>query len=124
MRSEPTPPWMLEALREHPLYHVCWRRYLLRDHVCQGRITTEHAITHAGRRVNELWALVRICAWAHEVDQFQDGGGMIKNINRWIAFGRITNWEEVERKYPRTTWRQDFRYLTGLYGHSRVPDER
>ena len=112
---------MLAELMSHPLANVCWRWYLLKDHECQGRITTEHAITHAGKRVNELWALVRICAWAHEVDQFQDGGGMNKQINRWIAYSRIISWDSVLLKYPRTTWEQDYRYLVGIYGQARWP---
>lgn len=120
MRSVPTPPETLAEMMSHPLANVCWRWYLLRDHECQGRITTEHAITHAGKRVNELWALVRICAWAHEVDQFQDGGGMNKNINRWIALSRIDDWGAVESKYPRTSWRQDLRYLRTLFGTDRI----
>ncbi len=99
-----------------PLANTCWRRWFLQDHQCQGRITTEHALLHSGKRVNELFALIRICAWAHEVDEFQDGGGMNKEINRWLAYRRITDWDEVERKYPRTNWRQDFKYLNQKYG--------
>ena len=124
MRSIPTPPEMLAELMALPISNVCWRRLLLRDHECQGRLTWEHAILHAGKRVNEVWAIIRLCAWAHEVDQFQDAGGMVKNINRWIALGRITDWEQVEAKYPRTSWRQDIRYLDTLYGRSRLPGGR
>lgn len=121
MRSVPTPPEMLAELNALSLAKVCWRWYLLRDHDCQGRMTWEHAMTHGGKRVNEVWAIIRLCAWAHEVDEFQDGGGMDKNLNRWIALGRITDWEAVTAKYPRTSWRQDLRYLDTRYGSARLP---
>ena len=120
MRSEPTPPAMLAELNAHPMAQRCWRNHLLHDHECQGRLTWEHAVTHAGRRVNEVWAIVRICAYAHEVDQFQDGGGMVKEINRWIAFSRIENWGAVLAKYPRTSWPHDYWYLKRKYGDTRI----
>ena len=124
MKSIPTPPEVLQELMSLPYSNKCWRNLLLHDHQCQGRLTWEHAILHAGKRVNETWAIVRLCAWAHEVDEWQDGGGMNKAINRWIALGRITDWEAVESKYPRTSWRQDLRYLDTLYGHGRLSGGR
>lgn len=115
MRLTPTPPEVLESLMAHPSSNWCWRKMLLRDHECEGRLTWEHAMLHAGKRVNEVWAIIRICAKAHSVDQFQDCGILNKEINHWIAMNRIKNWDGVERKYPRTSWRREFQYLNGLY---------
>jgi len=121
MNSNPTPPEILEELMLHPLANVCWRWLLLRDHECGGRLTWEHALTHGGRRVNEAWAIIRICEKAHSLGAYQDCGILDKNVNRWIAFSRIEDWEAVEERYPRTSWRRDFRWLVGLYGRAAWP---
>lgn len=121
MNSAPIPDEVRAQIVSSPLAGFCLRRLALKDHKCQGRITWEHAILHAGKRVNEVWAIVELCAWAHSVDQFQDGGGMNKRINEWLALSRIKDWESVERKYPRTQWQLRLVYLTGLYGRLRLP---
>jgi hypothetical protein len=124
MNSNPTPPEVLEEAMSHPLSGRCWRKLALNDHECQGRLTWEHAMLHGGKKVNEVWALVRLCSYAHSVSPFMDSAGIIdKNINRWIALSRITDWEEVNRKYPRTAWEQDLRYLVGLHGRLRLSEE-
>ena len=55
---------------------------------CQGRVTAEHAIIYAGKQLQDEWAILWICAFHHEVDQFQDGGGMNKEKHVWIALNR------------------------------------
>lgn len=115
---------MKSEIASHPLSGLCLRRLALKDHECQGRITWEHAIYHKGARVNEVWAIVELCAWAHSVDQFQDGGGMDKRINEWLALSRITDWAEVMRKYPRQEWQQRLRWLTSLFGRLKLPKRR
>lgn len=121
MKSQPIPESVREEIASSPLAGFCLRRLALRDHACAGRITWEHAIYHAGRRVNEFWAIVTLCAKAHSVDEWQDRGIMFKAINEWIALSRIKDWEAVESKYPRTQWRQRLRYLTGRYGSFSLP---
>lgn len=122
MKLTPTPPEILDQLMQDPLSKRCWRKLAMDDHECKGRLTWEHALLHAGKRVNEPWALVRLCEYAHSLGQFMDAGILSKDINRWIAFSRIENWSQVESKYPRTTWRQDFKYLVGLYGVCRLSE--
>lgn len=75
-----------------PYYKVCALKGL-HGHICGGRITKEHAIIYAGRRLNEYWAIVPICARGHEVDDFQDAHTMNKDLNRWIALNRASNVE-------------------------------
>src|SRR5258708_1149788 len=41
-------------------------------HVCDGRITMEHAIYFAGKQLQEKWAIIPLCASGHGVDDFQD----------------------------------------------------
>lgn len=116
MRSEPTPPEMLEELMADPMANVCWRAWFFKDHKCAGRLTWEHAFTHAGKRVNEVWAIIRLCEYAHSLGAFMDTGILNKEINRCIGYRRITDWDAVEKKYPRTNWRQEYKYLTTKYG--------
>lgn len=62
-------------------------------HVCAGRITWEHAIIYAGRKLQERWSIIPICARAHEVDDFKDAGTMNKEANVWVALNRATDAE-------------------------------
>lgn len=55
---------------------------------CAGRVTKEHALMYAGKQVQEEWAILDICAYHHEVDRFQDGGGINKEKHVWIALNR------------------------------------
>lgn len=64
----------------------------LRDYPpCGGRITWEHAIIYAGRQVNEVWAIIKICECHHGVNTYQDGGNFNKELNVWVALNRATD---------------------------------
>lgn len=82
--------------------HLCYRRLVFRDHDCQGRITLEHAWTYGGPQINEVWAIIKLCAWAHDVDQFQDGGNLNKSKNQFISLELAS--EDDLAKYPRKNW--------------------
>lgn len=101
-----------------PLSDRCFRKMALRDHTCGGRITLEHAFIYRGRQIDEVWAIVPICARAHGVDQYQGSDIFNKEINQWIAINRMT--EEDEQKYPRTDWKQLRKYLNGKYGEFKL----
>ena len=110
----PISPKVKEAILNDPLYVQCTRALLLNDHVCAGRITWEHSLIYAGRQIDEKWALVSLCAYAHGVDEYQDGGCLDKKINEWIAINRMSR--EDEMKYPRRNWAQERRFLNARYG--------
>lgn len=55
---------------------------------CQGRLTKEHAIIYAGKKVQEDWACLDMCAYHHGVDEFQDCGDMNKEKHIWLALKR------------------------------------
>lgn len=63
------------------------------DGGCDGRITWEHTLIYAGKQIDEVWAIIHLCAYHHEVDEFQDGGGLNKEKNVWIALNRATDQE-------------------------------
>lgn len=124
MQSEPIPEQVRAKMAADPTYKRCLRSLALSDHTCAGRVTWEHALLYAGRRVNEWWSIVPLCAWAHSVDQFQDGGGMVKEINEWLALSRVRSWRAVNRRYPRQSWPQRLKYLEGKYGRLRLSGGR
>ena len=96
-----------------PYFRSCAREALFHDHVCQGRITIEHALIYAGRQVAEIWAYVPLCAYAHGVDEFQDSKIFDKGINEYLALIRATQ-EELD-KYSTSGWEQKLKYLRKLY---------
>lgn len=75
-----------EALEQEP--NVC---ALQRFGGCEGRITLEHALTYAGKQIDEPWAIIKICARHHSVDQYQDRGLLNKEINVWVALNKATD---------------------------------
>lgn len=77
-----------EILNAEP--DVCARR---RDGNCGGRITLEHTLIYAGRQIDEAWAIIKICAYHHAVDEYQDGGDLNKEKNVWIALNRASDTE-------------------------------
>lgn len=110
---------VLAVLTKDPLMKKCMRKLVLNDHECRGRITFEHALLYAGRQVDEVFAIISLCAWAHSVDQFQDGGGLDKRINEWIAVNRMK--KSDERRYPKRDWQLMRSRLNGLYGLLKLP---
>lgn len=61
---------------------------------CQGRITREHALIFAGKKIQERWAIIPACAAHHGVDFFQDAPTEApKEVRVWVALNRA---EEVE----------------------------
>lgn len=93
--------------------NVCFRRLIFKDHVCQGRITWEHPWTYGGPQINEVWAIIKICAWAHDVDEFQDGSNLDKEKNQYISLKLARAFDLL--KYPRTDWEQKKKYLFAKY---------
>lgn len=67
--------------------NVCARRT---DSPCGGRITWEHAIIYAGKQLNEVWAIIKLCEKHHGVNSYQDRGELDKERNVHIALNRAT----------------------------------
>lgn len=76
-------------LQADPRMSIC----ALLDKNCDGKITWEHAIIFAGRQLDEAWAILGICEWHHSVNKHQDGGGLVKDRNVWVALNRATDSE-------------------------------
>ena len=108
----PIPPKMKEEMAADPFYKKCAR---IKDGECRGRVTIEHAIIFSGRQLNELWALLPLCSYHHSVDQYQDGPGLDKRKNWWIALNRAT--DEQLKEYSRAEdLIQKRDWLNSIYG--------
>lgn len=105
----PIPIKLRKQLDADPTYHQCLRKLVFDDHECKpdpltGRlIEWEHALYYAGKQLNESWAIVSLCWWAHR------GPGLNKRINEYLALSRAT--EADLAQYSRENWRQRLSYL-------------
>lgn len=88
-------PKVKEQLLQEP--DICARQC---DGNCDGRITWEHAIIYAGKQVDEVWAIIKLCEYHHAVNTHQDGKGMDKQKNVWIALNRAT--DDELRQYSKS----------------------
>ena len=113
------PRKMKKEMLEDPAYHTCMRNAMFNDHICRGRLTLEHAFIFAGRQINEKWAIMSLCAWGHDVDEYQGGGNLDKRKNEYCCLMRAT--EQDLAKYPGKDWEQLRKFLISKYGLPKIP---
>ena len=89
----PIPKSHREQIDTNPFFRVCVRAS---ESNCEGRITIDHAVTYAGKRLNEMWCYVPVCMYHHGL---LGSGGLDKTFNRKVALSRAT--PEELAKYPR-----------------------
>lgn len=115
MLGKPIPIKMRMTMSEDPGMKICMRNALLNDHECQADplnrklIDWEHALTFAGSKINEPWAIISICWLVHR------GGRLSKEINVWIALNRATE-EELRAKSKSISYLNMRERLNGIYG--------
>lgn len=84
------PAKLRTEMNEDPEYtRCCLQGY----HECAGRITREHALYYAGKKVQDRFAIIPLCAQGHGVDLFQDAGTVSKEVRVWVALNRATDQE-------------------------------
>ena len=94
------PLFMRKEMEQDTFYSTC-ALYGQHNHVCGGSITWEHALRYAGKSIQEPWAIVPLCERGHAVNNYQDAGTMIKELNQWVAFNRATDNDLAH--YPKAT---------------------
>lgn len=67
---------------------ICARHH---EGTCAGNNTWEHAIIHAGKQLDEAWAIVILCEYHHAVNMYQDGGDLDKQKNVYYALNQATD---------------------------------
>lgn len=81
-----------KEINDDPEYSRC---SLLGYGECGGRITREHALIYAGKKIQERFAIISLCASHHNVDEYQDAKTMVKDRNIWVALNRASNAELI-----------------------------
>ncbi len=116
------PPKLRKQLAADPYYQKCARAGL-HDHECGGRVTWEHALTFQGKQVQARYAILPICARGHEVDGYQDGGDLNKEVHLWIALNRATDEElaSISRAYRYIEKRDRLNAIYGVYHEDKAP---
>ncbi len=76
-------------------------------------MTFEHVWIYGGSQINERWAIIPLCEYAHSVGKYQDGGIMDKQLNQYISL-MIAEPADL-KKYPEFDWNQKFVFLRGKY---------
>jgi len=112
------PKALRERLGANPLYKQCLRKMVLNDHECQGDplrpgklIEWEHCLYWRGKELQEEFAIIPICWWAHR------GPGFNKEINVWLALRRATT-EELQAISKAENYEQKLNYLNTKYDNS------
>jgi hypothetical protein len=109
MHSTPKKIHQQIALERPP----CERADVFHDHVCKGKSTHEHVWKYAGRQVDEAWAIIKLCEYAHSVGPFGLTGILDKRKNEYLSLLHAT--DEDLKKYPRFDWQTRRAYLKKLY---------
>lgn len=115
------PKKLRKELAADPFYKACARKGI-NGHECAGRITWDHTIIFAGKQVQERFAIIPVCAKAHEVDSWQDGGELNKELHLWIALNRATD-DELASISRAIDYRQKRDRLNVTYGVYREPTD-
>lgn len=110
--SRPLTKEAKEAIKTDPFYKKCIRHA---EGNCQGRLTHEHALYYGGKRMDDVFAILPVCAYHHGVDRFMDSGDLDKDFHRWVAINRMTDKDMA--KYDRVYWKVQRNYLNNKYGN-------
>ncbi len=84
---------------------------------CQGRLTKEHALYHAGKQLQDDWAILDICEFHHSVGPFQDRGDLKKEKHTWIALNRApeARLRELSKGEDKVALRDRLNAIYGIY---------
>lgn len=110
-------------VEDDPEYKRCALQGLLLDIIgpCAGRVTREHAMYYANKKIQEKWAIPPICAKHHGVDVYQDGTGHApKEIRVWVALNRATD-EDLLRFSKVVNYTRERSRLNDKYGDYVAP---
>lgn len=103
---------------QDPEYLRCGLQGLLGDLIgaCGGRVTREHSLIFAGKKIQEKWAIIPCCAKHHGVDEYQDRPGMApKEVREWVALNRGTD-SDLKRFSKAINYIQKRIYLNKKFG--------
>lgn len=103
-----------------------WSCMLAPYHTCEGRLTNEHALYYANKKVQRKFAIVKVCAAGHGVDMYQDSSKELpKRMRVWVALNRATEEEllSISKVVNYTRERDRLNAEFGPYSPPLVPDK-
>lgn len=68
-----------------------------------------------GKQIDEVWAIIKLCEYHHAVNTYQDGKGLDKEKNVWIALNRATD-EELKKYSKAIDYIRERARLNTIYG--------
>jgi hypothetical protein len=89
-----TPSHISTVLNGDPLFFSFCIHRALESHLCKTRLTWEHAFTHAGKQINEFWAIVPTCEECNN-----DAHGKTKRFNQFVALWRFFEFSTLSAIY-------------------------
>lgn len=120
--------YMAAGLREGMSFDPEYTRCALQGlqfGTCEGRVTREHALIFAGKKIQERWAIIPCCAAHHGVDFYQDAPTEApKEVRVWVALNRATDEElfSVSRVVNYLRERDRLNAKFGIYIAPTIPD--
>lgn len=83
MLTRPIPQKMREEMSQMRFYKSC----CIGNNDCTGKIEWHHNLTWKGQRVNEIFCILPVCKYHHDLAGTKD----IKSKLDWIMLNRATN---------------------------------
>lgn len=112
-------PELRTEIENDPEYRVCM---LKNYHTCEGRITREHALYYANKKIQQKFAIIALCAAGHGVDLFQDSSTELpKDMRAWVALSRATD-EEIQSISKAVNYFRERDRLNQKYGEYQAPE--
>lgn len=84
-------------------------------HECGGKITWEHTLIYAGKKLQDPWAIIPLCERGHAVNNYQDAGTMKKELNVWVSLNRATD-DELRAISKAVDYIRERNRLNKIYG--------
>ncbi len=107
-------PKVKKQLLKDMYAYGCLRNFVFNDHECKGKITFHHAWTYASKQIDEAWAIIPICCFAHDVNEYQGKGDFDDDMYKWLSLRRAT--PEDLSKYPKKNWDNEWKRLNEKFG--------
>lgn len=103
----PIPLKLREEMSEDNFYKKC----VLQDENCSGKIEFHHNLIYAGRQVNEKFCILPVCKFHHDHEKNSE----IKKRLNWIMWNRATK-EQIQKYSKAVDYSLVLERLNKFYG--------
>lgn len=82
------------ADRERMAHDLFYKRCCIQNAACSGRIQWHHALTYAGKRIPDAWAILPLCEYHHTQEAKH------RQLLKGILLARVSI-DTIRAKYPK-----------------------